>query len=111
MSPLPERLSVTVGEEIEVKPALANAEGASFRWLLDGEEVSDNPTFLFSSMQTGVFTLSLEVSNSEGSAEASVEITVVERPPLTVTFPVEEIVTCKGRAVYLSPEILGSLRF
>lgn len=106
---LPERLSVTVGEEIEVKPALANAEGASFRWLLDGEEVSGDPTFLFSSMQTGVFTLSLEVSNSEGSAEASVEITVVERPPLTVTFPAEEIVTCKGRAVYLSPEILGSL--
>ena len=106
---LPEELSLSVGEQIRIEPALANAEGANFSWSLDGEIISTDEVLLFSSLAIGVHTLTLSVTNSEGTSEASTVVRVTERPPLSVNFDKKEFTVCLGRGIYLQPIVEGAL--
>ncbi len=107
---LPDELSVIAGESILIEPALSNADDVEFLWTVDGEEKSHDRNYTFTSDIPGTYVLALSVANSEGKAESSTIVTVVERPPLSVIFEKSIVTTILDRPVYLKPEIGGALQ-
>lgn len=80
-------ITVATGEPAVITPSVANAEGATYAWSLDGTAAGSDPTFTFTGEGTGDHSLTLAVENEDGRDEASVTLRVVEYAPLAVAFP------------------------
>lgn len=102
----------------EIIPQVVGAEGATFRWALDGEPCGEEPTCVVNLSQTGDYTLSLVVENEDGRAERSLLLSVVEHASLGVAFPLtmgpllaeNDTVTYNislGQSITLAPTIEG----
>ena len=78
---------ILVNKATEIIPQVVGAEGATFRWALDGEPCGESPTCVVNLSQVGDYTLSLVVENEDGRAEESIILRVVEHVQLSVFFP------------------------
>lgn len=84
-----EGLVMTPGMERLLEPVFSHDsddEGFAVSWLLDGQEVSADRTYIFKASQTGRFTLELRASNADGSNSLTIPITVTETLPCSIRF-------------------------
>ena len=76
-------MEVEAGRETTIAPTIANGDGATFEWMLDGEKAGTDATYTFKQSDLRDYQLTLRAENEDGEDEASVTVRVVER--FTVT--------------------------
>lgn len=72
------------GSFLELKPAVASSLETSYRWSVDGKEVSTEPVLVFEGKELGDYALRLETANEDGSD--AVDFTVSVKSPEDVDF-------------------------
>lgn len=72
------------GSSLELKPSVASSLDISYRWSVDGQTVSEEPTYTFTGDRTGDYRLRLETANEDGND--AVEFTVSVKSPDEVDF-------------------------
>lgn len=73
------RLSVALGESVDIKPRYEHVgETTTYCWVLDGETMATTPSYTYRGVMAGEFYLSLTVTNDAGSAKQDFKITVYE---------------------------------
>ena len=80
-------IEIKVGVPTEIIPQVSGSEGASYRWLLDGEACGSEPTCTLNLAREGDYTLSLKVENEDGEAEKSIIVRAVKQLSASVVFP------------------------
>lgn len=114
----PEGLEVIAGREYLLSPDVQNADEATFRWTLNGQEVSTEKEYTFCQQQLGTYEISLHAVNEDGSDTKTFNINAVTRIPVKVKFPApmyklydEQIVKYipAGRTIYLRPYLSDSI--
>lgn len=80
-------LNVVAGREYEFKPDVQNSQGATFQWSIAGKIVGEEMTYKFKESSIGKYDLLLTVTNSDGKAEKTVVINVVDRMPVDIVLP------------------------
>ncbi len=106
-------LTVAAGCDNIIAPSVANADGATFLWTLDGTRAGTERTYTFNRSETGDYALALRVENEDGAAEEHITVRVVERLEGRVAFPLPgygaESAVIKtvslGRTLYLRPQV------
>ncbi|MDI9605053.1 MAG: PKD-like domain-containing protein [Bacteroidota bacterium] len=68
--------TIIEGETLLLKPTVENSENATYRWLLDGEEVGNRSEYTFLASGTGEYIVVLTVTNKGGTDEKRATITV-----------------------------------
>lgn len=78
--------TVKQGREIVIAPNYESAEGASFRWTMDGQVLSTSPSLLFMREVTGAYYITLNVTTEGGSDEEEIRLDVLplEIPTITI---------------------------
>ena len=113
----PTGLEVVAGRAYELTPDIQNSEDATFRWTMNGEEVSTEKSYTFLVQELGTYELSLYVENEDGQATKNFKIKAVDKIPLQIVFPApmfglydDEVVKYvpQGRTIYLRPYIFNS---
>lgn len=75
------------GQEFQISPDVQNKEGATYLWVLDGEEVSRDTVYTFMQHDLKSYSLSLFVTNEDGVGEKTITIKVVESLPVKIVLP------------------------
>lgn len=104
-------ITATAGNPTVITPSVANGEGATYAWSLDGASAGSESTYTFTGDVVGDHKLSLSVENEDGKDEATVTLRVVEHETLDVTFPAPSTrhgdkdtrTVAAGRTIYLRP--------
>ena len=104
-------MEVEAGRETTIAPTIANGDGATFEWTLDGEKTGTDATYTFKQSDLRDYQLTLRAENEDGENEASVTVRVVERFTVTAVFPAPSLRFGKegtrnvslGRTLYLRP--------
>ena len=100
-----EYIAAVTGRELEIIPDVMHSEDATYRWLLNREEVSTNPTYLFKQDGLGDYNLVLVVTNEDGEGRAEAIVRVGEIPELSFFFENDNIPVPLGRTVIIAPYI------
>lgn len=107
-------LKVMTGVTYMLTPDIQHADMESFMiaWSINGEKVSDEVSYSFSSTITGTFHVKIEASNIDGTTVKEFDIEVVNEMPRGVRFlPASYFVTSTdrytfaGRSVCLTPVV------
>ena len=107
ISGIEEEYTIPEGYQLVLSPIVANNEQASYRWLLDGNEVGNTLSYTFSSELPGRFKLVLEVTNEGGKVQKEVTITVTAKvSDPEVTYVETKVYTLVELA---SPEYLSEI--
>ena len=80
-------LKVVAGREYILTPDIQNAEGATYLWTLNGNEVGTENTYTFKQDELGTYELTLTVANEDGQSENTVSIEVVDKLPIEIVVP------------------------
>ena len=104
-------MEVEAGRETVIAPTIANGDGATFEWTLDGEKTGTDATYTFKQSDLRDYQLTLRAENEDGEDEASVTVRVVERFTVTAVFPAPSLRFGKAdtrnvsldRTLYLRP--------
>lgn len=101
------------GQEFFIRPDVQNKEGATYRWLLDGQEVGRDSVYTFVQSELKSYSLKLEVTNADGVGEKTITIKVVESLPakLILPFPLRFVKDStryveSGRTLFLKATLL-----
>lgn len=112
----PTGLDVAAGKTYRLSPDVQNAEGASFLWKVNGQEVGTEKEYDFCERELGTYTVSLYAENKDGNATKTFKVNVVDKVALQVVFAApmfglydEEVVKYVplGRAIYLRPYLFN----
>lgn len=68
-----------VGKSITITPTYQYAEGATFKWEMEGKVLSTSASLTFNSATAGDFYVTLTVTNRSGSTSIEIKITVAEK--------------------------------
>ncbi|MCM4166633.1 hypothetical protein KCTC52924_01480 [Arenibacter antarcticus] len=66
--------TITMGEHLLLSPKLSNSKNSIFEWIVDGEIVSNDSTYIFTPEARGTNQISLEVKNEGGEASLTYDI-------------------------------------
>lgn len=80
-------LKVVAGREYILTPDIQNAEGATYLWTLNGNEVGTENTYTFKQDELGTYELTLTVTNEDGQSKKTVSIEVVDKLPIEIVVP------------------------
>lgn len=81
-------MEVEIGRETTIAPTIANGDGATFVWTLDGETVGTDATYTFTPDKLDDYELTLNAENEDGKAEPeTITVRVVERFTVSAVFP------------------------
>ncbi len=72
------------GDIINLKVKLSSPLPTTFYWLVDGQEVSKDSTYAFSSIETGVFKVALTATNADGTDTDTLSINVHNKTTLSI---------------------------
>ena len=97
-------MTIVKGREQTFSPDILNGEEASFEWKLDGKSAATTPTFTHTFAEAGSHTLSLRVTNEDGTTTKEIELEVVNRLAGTIYIPTRRTVAL-GRTLYLTPTL------
>ena len=97
-------MTIAKGREQTFAPDILNGEEASIEWKLDGKSVATTPTFTHTFAEAGSHTLSLRVTNEDGTTTKEIELEVVNRLAGTIYIPTRRTVAL-GRTLYLTPTL------
>lgn len=117
--PLPEILldnatgvyTVKAGRELRIAPAYRHAEGAAYRWTLDGKVCSEEAAYTFRSEATGSYDLDLRITTAAGTDQEQLRIDVATLTPPYITLPgaAEGFTVVQGEELHLSPVVAETL--
>ena len=100
------------GREHKITPDIQNAEGAIFRWTLNGKEVGTTAEYTFNEQELGSYKLVLYAKNEDGDTSKEVVVNVVDKLSADATivapsFYTENLVktVALGRTLYLRPYV------
>lgn len=105
-------LKVLAATDYILTPDIQNSDLEDFtcQWIREGKTVSTEESYTFNETETGMYIVTIEASNIDGTARRDIEVEVVEQLPYVVTFGslsyFEEYTdryTFAGRPVYLYP--------
>lgn len=65
---------------------VADGETLTVAWFVNGVKAGDGETFTFRSDRTGVYDIKVKATNSAGSSEKEISVTVVDVLPVTLRF-------------------------
>lgn len=101
---------VKAGVPLTIAPAYENAEGASFRWEVDGMLRGTEPAFTATWDEPGEYYIDLTVTTSEGSAAEEMRVDVLEPgiPYISLPFSGDELLIQLGSSYMLTPEIANA---
>jgi len=68
--------TTTVGTPLELNPVIQNTGGTTFSWTMDGQVVSTEPVYTFTTTEPGDYTVVFQTGNSVGSASQEYNIHV-----------------------------------
>ena len=93
------------GGELEIIPVVKNGGDASFSWMIDGNEVSDGKSYTFVGEQLGSYSMSLTVSNEDGSDSIQFTVNVLDPSEIPFEWAFESDVynVAVGRSIRLRP--------
>ncbi|WP_153630660.1 PKD-like domain-containing protein [Prolixibacter sp. SD074] len=77
---------VAAGDQLSLVAQASNADGASYRWTSNGQVVSQEQTYNFSSDVPGVYQIGLNVATAQGAASTQFKVTVTSSPYITKVF-------------------------
>ncbi len=77
--------TVKQGREILIAPDYESAEGAVYRWTMNGEVLGTSPSLLFMREEVGEYFITISVSTESGTDEEEIRVDVVELEVPTVT--------------------------
>lgn len=100
------QVQLLVGEEYTFAPEIEGVEGATLQWLLDGEQVGNEPTYTCCFDTAGDHSLTLRAENEDGSDEQSLTLRVVEQQQGVVVIDTRRTVPL-GRTLWLDPVLEG----
>ena len=80
-------MEVEAGRETVIAPTIANSEGATFEWTLDGQKAGNEATYTFRQDKLDDYELTLDAENEDGKDRATVTVRVVNRFTVTADFP------------------------
>lgn len=104
-------MEVEIGRETVIAPTVANGDGATFEWTLDGKKAGTAATYTFTPDKPGDYELTLNAENEDGKAEPeTITVRVVERFTVKAVFPAPSRFGAAGirnvslgRTLYLRP--------
>lgn len=99
--------NILVEYELQLKPAVRETSlPTAYQWILDGNKVSTDLIYTFSSKETGDFNLRFEAENEDGSdfVEFQVKVLTEDQIPFSWTFPQNEYNISSGRYVIIKPD-------
>ena len=84
-----EGLKVLPGVEYTFTPDIqhSDVEGFKIEWVREGKIVSTENTYTFNEKELGVYTVTINASNIDGTTTKDVSVEVVETMPYVVKFP------------------------
>ena len=77
--------SLKIGREVVIAPSYESAEGAQYRWTMDGEVIGTRPSLTFYGEEIGEYYIYISVTTDAGSDEEEIKIEVTELEIPTVT--------------------------
>jgi len=90
ISGIENKYTVLAGDRLELKANVENNNSATYKWLLNGQQVANTSTYTFNGDGPGSYRLVLNVTNAGGSDQKEIVITVVERDSPPVISGIEE---------------------
>lgn len=101
---------VKAGRSLTIEPVYENAEGAAFRWEVDGVLCSTEPAFTATWDDPGEYYIDLTVTTSDGSAAEEIRVNVIELciPTISLPFAGDELLIKTGSSYMLTPEIANA---
>ena len=70
--------TVKQGRQITIAPEYESAEGATYRWLMNGEVLSTSPSLAFTGKEVGEYFITISVATEAGVAEEEIRVDVVD---------------------------------
>lgn len=103
--------TVKAGRELRIAPDYRHAEGAAYRWTLDGKLCSEEAAYTFRSETAGSYDLDLRVTTPTGYDEEQLRIDVAVLTPPYITLPgaTEGFTVVQGAELLLSPVVSETL--
>lgn len=101
-----EGFMIEEGSSIDFRPSVSEVTiPVSFRWTVDGSEVSLEKDYTFSSDTPGKYALAFTASTEDGSSDISFEVTVCSKGelPFSWTFAKTEYNMSSGRKIRIAP--------
>lgn len=98
---------ILAGSELELKPVVSKVSiPTSYRWSVDGNTVSEEKDYTFSSDEKGTYALKFETGNEDGSdsVEFTVQVCTADELPFGWTFDRTEYNLSIGRSIRLVPQ-------
>ncbi|PXX97082.1 cell surface protein [Marinifilum breve] len=95
--------TIVKGSNLDLKPNVENGDNSTYSWSIDGQEKATTKDYSFSSAEVGDFTLTIKVTNEDGSDQISIPIKVcnAEDLPFSWVFDQTEYNMSKGRTIRL----------
>ena len=103
-------ITVAVGSEVKLNAAVRKTSlDTSFHWSVDGKEVSQELTYIFTPESVGTYSISANASNEDGSHSDTITIDVlnVEDMPFTWEFGSDTYHTVVGRKLRITPSAIS----
>lgn len=97
--------NIPEGGSVEIVPVVKNGDNASYSWILDGKEVSTGTSYVFKGEKLGNYSMSLTVSNEDGTDSETFAINVLDPSeiPFEWTFGSDTYNVSAGRRIKICP--------
>lgn len=96
---------VKVGKEVAIEAILSNAINPIYSWKIDGKIISTEPSFKFKGDKVGEYFLILRVDAENGTSEAQVKVSVVDKLAPEISM-VSSHIAYSGRDVEIKANVL-----
>lgn len=97
-------MTLAAGVEYTLAPEVLNGQSATYEWLLDGKSVGSSATLTHTFASTGEHSLTLTVSNDDGTASQNISLQIVNRLAGKAYIATQRNIPL-GRTLHLSPTL------
>ncbi len=106
--------TAVAGEELKIAAQVKFSQGSTFKWKLNNSDAGSDSVYTFKQTTLGNYSLSLTVTNEDGSDEKGVTVKVVDALPLIIEFETKEgsnepkdLIVPLGRTLCIAPVIIN----
>ena len=85
--------TVKQGRQITIAPEYESVEGATYRWLMNGEVLSTSPSLAFTGKEVGGYFITISVATEAGVAEEEIRVDVVDLEIPTISIAGDNALT------------------
>ncbi len=102
------RYKVKAGRDLTIVPTYQHVDSrTTYSWTMDSQVIGNEPTYTFNQSTIGDYFITLVVTNSAGSAQEELKVSVVapDAPFITLYTPEGGYKVASGQELQLSPEV------